>query len=1080
MSNVTKLSDAIKFALFVGAASSAASVSALAQDAATEATTLDRVEVTGSRIKKVDQESAQPVTVITRADIEKSGVTNVYDLLQAVTASDGSGLSNVTTQTNGSDGSQYVSLRGLGSQRTLVLVDGKRWPTDTSGQSDLSTIPLAIIERVDILKDGASATYGSDAIAGVVNLITRKNYEGAQVGIQYGQFEPGDGSNTTLDFTIGAAGERTSGVVSVSYTKQDEVMAGDRTISKYPYFGKASVFDFPAGTIPNDPVNYPYYYGSAYPANPNNGTTCADAFAGNGVYRVFPNLTRYYFTNAQSLCGSGTSVWGVFTGPSGSGISGRAFGNGTGTPFTNGTGIKGDLSNGMTPGDYSSRINTTYLYNYAPVNYLYQPSERYNIFAAGRVELTDNVSAYTRLTYSKRTSAQQLAEVPLTISNAGNNGPQWAFTMANDSIFNPWGVQSGLNAAGTGNTNGKAGYALQSLNYRMSVLGPRRTEEDVNAFAVDLGLEGSFEIGERYFSWDLGYQYNDYSGSTVGDNYVNLFNLKNALGASGYDATSGEFFCGETYATRIKGCVPFFITGGPTAGLGANVVGNGNGTAVGAATRTWTAEDVARSLNYVGYTLNESRGNSANIFAGSISGDLFELPAGMWSFAVGFEMRDLEGYNSPDSLVAEGGSSNNFALPTEGEQSIDEYFIELNMPLLKDIFLVQQLEVTYAFRQSYYTSAGVADLDPTDADPITGFVKLPDIDTGNSFVSAKWKPIDQLLVRYTWGESFRAPTIDDLFGGTAEGFPQAADPCVGTAYGNLSLAGQATCDAQTGLTGPTTQPFAQIRGLFGSSVYLQPETGKNETIGAVWSPSFLEGFEMSIDYWKIELDNAISAYSVGFVMNQCYGNGTPGQVQDLSFCPFITRNPNDPVNPGLVTNVTSLPFNLAGYRTAGYDVSMSYNFDGGATGNWSINLDSTITDYFETKSFTTSNWIDSVGRYLGSVTPEYKTNFYIDWNLGDWGASWVTRTLSDVYENCFFYCNSQGENNGENHTGFYAVHDLQVRWSAPWDATVSLGKRNVFDKEPPVLTNNTFAHSFDAAYDLPGGGYWYMSYRQDF
>ena len=208
MSNVTKLSDAIKFALFVGAASSAASVTAFAQEAATEAKTLDRVEVTGSRIKKVDAESAQPVTVITRADIEKSGVTNVYDLLNAVTASDGSGLSNVTTQTNGSDGSQYISLRGLGSQRTLVLVDGKRWPTNIDGQSDLSTIPLAIIERVDILKDGASATYGSDAIAGVVNLITRKNYEGAQLGLQYGQFTPGDGANTAFDFTIGAAGER--------------------------------------------------------------------------------------------------------------------------------------------------------------------------------------------------------------------------------------------------------------------------------------------------------------------------------------------------------------------------------------------------------------------------------------------------------------------------------------------------------------------------------------------------------------------------------------------------------------------------------------------------------------------------------------------------------------------------------------------------------------------------------------------------------------------------------------------------------------------------------------------------------
>lgn len=1045
MSNTTKLSSAIKFALFVGAASSVATVSAFAQEAATDAKTLDRVEVTGSRIKKVDSESSQPVTIITRADIEKSGVTNVYDLLQAVTASDGSGLSNVTTQTNGSDGSQYVSLRALGSQRTLVLVDGKRWPTNANNQSDLSTIPLAIIERVDILKDGASATYGSDAIAGVVNLITRKNYEGAQVGIQYGQFDPGDGGNTAFDFTIGAAGERSSGVVSVSYTKQDAVYAGNRTISAVPVYGTASYYNY-------DTTQYNY------------GKTCYDAFTGNGLFRTFP----------MSGCGSGTSRAGVFTGVAGSGISGLSFGNGTGVPGTNLPGNLGNVADGIQPSDYNSRLNTTYLYNFAPINYLYQPSERYNIFASGRTEITDNISAFTRLTYSKRTSEQQLAEVPVTISLAGNNGPQWAFGMAADSIMNPWGVQSGQ--------NGGNGWELASINYRMSPLGPRRTNEDINLFAAELGLEGSFEIGERYFSWDLDYQYNDRSGSTVGENYVNLYNLKNALGSSGYDATSGEFFCGTSYATRIKGCTPFFITGGPTLGLGANLVGNGNGAAVGDPTRTYTAEDIQKSLSYVGYTLNESSGNSQNIFSGNLSGDLFEIPAGMWSFAVGFEDRQLDSFYSPDSLVAEGGSSTNFTLPTSGEQSITEYYVELDMPLLKDIFLAQQLEVTYAFRQSYYSSAGIADIDPTDADATSAFVNLQDFDSGNSFVGVKWKPIDSLLIRYTWGESFRAPTIGDLFGGTAEGFPVATDACVPARFATLDAAGQALCQAMVGSVvmppANVLQPFTQIRGLFGSSTELTPESGKNETLGFVWSPGFLEGFEMSVDYWKITLDNAISSYSVQAVINYCYGY-QQDQV-DPSFCQYITRNPNDPTNPGQITNVVSLPFNLAGYRTAGYDISMSYNFDGGVTGNWSFNVDSTYTDYFETKAFTTSQWEDSVGRYLGSVTPEWKSNFYIDWNKGDFGVSWVTRTLSDVYENCYFYCNTQGENNGQNHTGFYAVHDIQLRWSAPWDATVSLGKRNLFDKEPPVLTNNTFAHSFDAAYDIPGGGYWYMSYRQDF
>ncbi len=1038
MSNVTKLSDAIKFALFVGAASSVASVSALAQEAAAQATTLDRVEVTGSRIKKVDSESAQPVTVITRADIEKSGVTNVYDLLQAVTASDGSGLSNVTTQTNGSDGSQYVSLRGLGSQRTLVLVDGKRWPVNTNGQSDLSTIPLAIIERVDILKDGASATYGSDAIAGVVNLITRKNYEGAQLGIQYGQFDPGDGANTSFDFTIGAAGERTSGVVSMSYTDQESVFAGDRTISSVPFWGN-------------------YLYGNTYQGL-------------NSDCKYFNNTPGIPWNGPSgaglaTFCGSGTGQYGVFRGVAGSGIGGSSA---TDLALNK----NANLADGLNPGDYTAR-DTTYAYNFAPINYLYQPSERYNIFAAGRVELTDNVSAYTRLTYSKRQSSQQLAEVPLTLNATGANGPQWAFGMEANSIYNPWGVQSGL--------NGGAGYALQNLNYRMSPLGPRRSNIDQNALAINLGLEGSFEIGDRYFAWDVDYQYNDLQQSDYGENYVNLFNLKNALGASGYNAATQEFFCGTSYAARIKGCVPFMITGGPTVGLGANPLDNGvGGGVVGASTRVITDADVASMLNYVGYDYNAQLGSSTDIFSGNISGDLFEIPAGMWSFAIGFDNRKNDGYVSPDSLVAEGGSSTNFTLPTRGEQSISEYYIELNMPLLKDIFLIQSLEATYAYRDSNYSSRGQADPDPLDNDFATEFVSLPDIGAGSNFVGVKWKPIDELLVRYTWGESFRAPTIGDLFAGTAEGFPQAVDACRASRYGALDAAGQAQCNLDTGLAGPAPQPFAQLRGLFGSSVELTPEEGKNETIGLVWSPGFLEGFEMSLDYWKIELDNAISAYSVGQTINYCYGYLV---VQDTSFCQYVVRDTQSAANPGgtgQINVVSSLPFNLAGYRTAGYDISLSYNLDGGATGNWSFNIDSTYTDYFETKAATTSPWVDSTGTYNGAPNPEWKTNFYIDWSLGDWGASWVTRTLSNVYENCFFYCNDQGEGNALNNTGFYAVHDLQVRWSAPWDATVSIGKRNLFDKEPPILTNNTFAHSFDAAYDIPGGGYWYMSYRQDF
>ena len=180
------LSDAVRYGLtasavgLLGLAANPALAQTTTGTTATpeqKAKNLERIEVVGSRIKRaVDYESTAPVTTLTRADIEQTGLTSTFDIINHISASDGSGLSTVTTQTNGSDGTQTVSLRNLGANRTLVLVDGKRWPTDGNGIVDLSTIPVAIIERIEVLKDGASAIYGSDAIAGVINIITRKKY----------------------------------------------------------------------------------------------------------------------------------------------------------------------------------------------------------------------------------------------------------------------------------------------------------------------------------------------------------------------------------------------------------------------------------------------------------------------------------------------------------------------------------------------------------------------------------------------------------------------------------------------------------------------------------------------------------------------------------------------------------------------------------------------------------------------------------------------------------------------------------------------------------------------------------------
>jgi outer membrane receptor protein involved in Fe transport len=1002
MSNVTKLSDAIKFALFVGAASSAASVTAFAQEKE-EAKTLDRVEVTGSRIKRADAETTQPVAVVTRADIEKSGLTNVFDILNNITSSDGSGLSTTTTQTNGSDGSQQISLRGLGANRTLVLVDGKRWVTDLDGVVDLSTIPVAIIERIDVLKDGASAVYGSDAIAGVVNIITRKNFEGAQIGLSYGQTAKGDGAQRSADITIGAAGERTSGVLSLSYSEQMEIFAGDRRISNEPYYG---CFEYYGGVCPygSSSSQYGRFYTTTNTSGPSR--TVRPTYDADGVI------------NAADVVG-----------------------------FTS-----------------AAR------YNFSPINYLQQPAQRLNMFGAGRFQVTDNISAYARVNYTKRYSNQQLAEVPLTFALSGGAGPQWKFGIAPDSVFSPNGV------------------AYNSGFFRMSALGPRNPSYDYDIFTMQAGLEGSFQIGDRYFSWDVMAARNDSQRDSKGTGYVNLFNMKNALGASGYDAANDVFFCGTSYATRIVGCTPFNIFGGPTLGLGTTAGGFGYGDAP----RAVNASDVAAMLNYVGYTQVSTAGNTLINYAGNITGDLFELPAGMLSFAVGFEYRRDSGFDQPDTLVSSGGSSDNFSQPTKGETEVTEYFAEVTVPLLKDVFLAKELEIRAAVRKSDYSargSIGLVDYAPDPGSPT------------NAMYGLKWKPMDDLLIRASYGENFRAPSVNDLFAGLGEGFPSANDPCrsntAGTAWLNTANIAACTAAGLTGLNGVgTNQPNSQIRSYGGGNPDLRPEYGTNLTYGFVYSPSWLEGLDLTVDYWKANLNDVISTIGVTETMNRCLGTSiylTP----DPLFCARVERDPTT----GDLVSVNTTGFNFAEARLSGIDLGAAYRWDAGDWGNFRFALDTSWTEKSEFRSNSSQDFSDATGFYTGSPNFEYRSVATIDWSKGDYSVRWTTRYMSSLQEDCslvefpagsgiyydtlfsaggFNKCVIQDDGvTGINRTGAYAVHDLNLGWKAPWDATISVGARNLFGKEPPVLYNS-FAHSFDASYDLPGGAYWYMSYRQDF
>ncbi len=272
--------------------------------------TLDTINVTGSRIKQTDKVTAQPVLVLDRAKIEESGVQSVGEILQQLTAS-GKAL-NAKFNSSGNfgyppdgggigAGSAQVDLRNLGSQRVLVLVDGIRWVNESSasgvsGSADLNTIPLAIVDRIEVLEDGASAIYGSDAIGGVVNIITRKNFKGADIHVNYGEYSRG-GETKDLSLTLGTGGDGWNGVFGVSYYDQESISSGSWDQSSLPQPGaglSAGSSGTPQGRfVFFDPTNTTFYNITLNP-----GTTTPVFVPGNpngGTYNQFDGSDRFNF-----------------------------------------------------------------------------------------------------------------------------------------------------------------------------------------------------------------------------------------------------------------------------------------------------------------------------------------------------------------------------------------------------------------------------------------------------------------------------------------------------------------------------------------------------------------------------------------------------------------------------------------------------------------------------------------------------------------------------------------------------------------------------------------------------------------
>ena len=954
-----KLRVAIASVLVAGATSVTGTGVALAQETGSSATTLDRVEVTGTRIRSVDAETSQPVLVLDRAEIEKQGLTSVAEVLQRVSAN-GAGINR--SFNNGGDGSAEISLRNLGSSRTLVLVDGRRWVSSLFGSVDLNTVPAAIIERVEVLKDGASAIYGSDAIAGVVNIITRDSYDGAEIRTHYGEFSQGDGERTSVDATIGINGERGNVVMSLSRVEEKEVSAGDRTLSAVPVYG-----------------------------------------LGNALFSGFSNHGRIW--NAGPLGDEEFDVSLV--------IPPGAPGSGTGNVPRYGL-------------DEFVPFTSDYSYNYAKDNYLLTPQTRTSAFMKGRYDITSNLTFRADAMFNERRSAQQLAGFPLSGGAALGNPANTA--LSGDSYFNPYNTEYGGDGRDV------------TWSHRLTERA-RFYEQNVKTIHAYVGLEGSFEFADRFFAWDMGYNFNksDQNDAQVGD--VNMLNLANAVGPSFLDA-DGVVRCGTPDAV-IEGCVPFNPLS-PAGGVTGDM------------------------LDYILFTAADAYQGRSESFTANISGDIVQLPGGMMAFAAGIESRKESGFDRPDAFVAAGYTSGNARLPTSGSYDLDEVYAELLLPVLSDMPGAELLEFSLASRYSDYSNFG---------------------DTTNSKLGFKWKPVEDLLVRGNWSEGFRAPPIATLFRGNTDSYESFGDICsVDYAGRTDTIAANCAADgvpddylqltnAGRGYGGQTVFPFT-----LGGNQDAGPETAESTTLGVVYSPNFVDGLDVSLDWWKIEIEGALSTPTTAFVLDQCYAEG------DQAFCDMIVRETSG-VNAGVITDMFLVPQNTALIEVEGWDMNVNYRLPETAYGNFTFNLDSAYMSKWEQQQSAASPVNNYVGQYFES-DPNWRlrANASLDWSFGAFGATWMTRYYSGLVESCvypgFGLCSDEDRRDADgpaprNRMPATTYHDLQLRYDLPWDGTVKLGVNNLFKKDPPY-SQNAFANSYDPQYDIPDSRYTYLEYVQRF
>jgi outer membrane receptor protein involved in Fe transport len=1062
------------------------------------------IVVTGSRIRRPNLESVIPVTSIQGEQFFQKGGTTIGDQLndlpqlRSTFAQQNSGLGI------GIAGLNLLDLRGLAPKRTLVLVNGRRHVAadilSSASVPDVNTISQDLIDRVDIVTGGNSAVYGSDAIAGVVNFILKRDFEGLQVRGQGGVTAANFGGNYFVSAMYGHNFDGGKGNITVQgeYNHQNRVFASD-----VPWLRRVdgtAVVDVDTGGLPEGSDGFPdrifvrdirlsttSLYGMVYLSEPTTNPACGLGLAASNGAPSFtgtPYNCNYIFQPDGSLVQQTGSRF--TTGP----LGGFIGGNGQ-------TGREGQLLS-MFP-----KIN------------------RYNLNLLGHYTVSDAFEPFIEAKWSH----QEVAG-----NNASPGGIQGTFSQYDIRerirLDNPFltagqrtqianlilgtGCNPSLTAvcSGSRTTKGLGTYAptqgvggplnatdISLINSGVYRFGVGRILQDIgirdelftrNTYRAVVGTRGTFNDD---WSYEISANYGQFKETDNNHGFLDKQRFLLSLDA-GRNPVTGQIQCRAQFDPNAQ--VPFSQNVGDPAHVAALAAKLQADIAACVPYNPFGSTDNSAAANY--FLLNDITKHSKMSqldFLGFVNGDssqLFEMPGGPIGFVLGGEYRREKAfYHDDPSVIAEQTNNviiGNFDPPTF---HVAEAFAEINIPILKDVPFFHELNVSGAGRYSKYKS------------PVDG------VWTYN--VGGEWAPVRDIRFRANYGKAVRAPNVAETGFPPVPNFaPNFVDPCTsGSIANNANRTANCTADLGALLAGlpNVTQSLPVISG---ANPLLQPETSKSLTVGAVVQPRFLPGFSGSVDYFDIKVDGVIVALSAQQIANLCYDQPSLSN----NFCGLFTRwrGPGQGPfgeTPGQIlgNSLIQAGVNFAKRVRRGIDFSANYR----ARFNSNLTLD---TNLIWTHVLKNSNFNDPTNpsledRILGELgDPQDEARFDADLKVGQvtfgYTGHYIGKMWVDLFEdwNPLSSACPPGQSTPgiggcpPNNSDFANIrkyprviyHGLRLQWdTGPVYGLKNIqlygGVDNVFDKHAPFnlppggsLSSDRITGGQTAIYDARGRNYY--------